>query len=101
MVTLNYNVDIEYSNTRIVHVDHLIKRVPDVTSPMVEVPADITNVSISSECKAVPVLEESKGLSVTQQDLQEDTKPAAGLRDSCRTISYGAKESASSDKLQY
>ena len=95
MGTLNYNVDIEDSNTRKVHVDHLIKQVPDVTSLMVEVPADITgNVSISSECKAVPVLEESKGLSVTQQDLQEDTMPAAGLRDSCRTISYGAKESA-------
>ena len=50
----------------------------------VEVPADIPitvpreNVSVPLEPKAVPVLEESKGLSVTQQ---EDTMPATGLWD--------------------
>lgn len=81
-----YDVHVEGSDNRKVHVDHLLNRVPEVISEVVQAPFITPDTgsenemgSVTSQHTAASVSEEITDLSVTQQ---EDTTPPVSLHDS-------------------
>ena len=63
--TLTYDVHVEGSNNRKVHVDHLLNRVPEVISKIVQAP--LTPDTGSGNGMRPVTSEETTELSVTQQ----------------------------------
>ena len=76
--TLTYDVHVEGSNNRKVHVDHLLNRVPKVISKIVKAPPLTPDTGSRNEMGPV-TSEETTELSVTQQ---EDTTLPVSLHDS-------------------
>ena len=76
--TLTYDVHVEGSNNRKVHVDHLLNRVPKVISKIVKAPPLTPDTGSRDEMGPV-TSEETTELSVTQQ---EDTTLPVSLHDS-------------------
>ena len=84
--TLTYNVHVGGSNHRKVHSDHLLNRVPEVTSETIQFPSTTPDsgsrdemILVTSQHTTATTPEDTIDLSVTQQ---EDTTPSVRLHDS-------------------